>query len=191
MKQFELQKPISQLFGAQKSLFLLGGGGGCGGCAPFSYGSFRTPEQNHYLKKQHFVTSSLHHSIRSLIFPPDSFARSLAAAGPGTPVPSWPSLERWSKTRNSRSPSRITWPTPRCWSVRLVHSRTTADLELGHNPTSFQGPKLADGPGNEVGHNLARAFTRRWITDSWDSGVREEGEFSRVHKRGFELWRRQ
>ena len=38
MEQFESQKLISQLFGALKSYFLQ--------CEPFSYGSFRTTEQN-------------------------------------------------------------------------------------------------------------------------------------------------
>ena len=43
MEQFELQKPISQLFGALKSHFLE--------CEPFSYRSFRTTEPNPLFQK--------------------------------------------------------------------------------------------------------------------------------------------
>ena len=55
MEQFELQKLISQLFGALKSHFLE--------CEPFPYRSFRITEQNPLFQKINFVTSSLDHSI--------------------------------------------------------------------------------------------------------------------------------
>ena len=55
MEQFELQKPISQLFGALKSHFLES--------EPFSYRSFRTTEQNPLFQKNNFcdvITSPLY-----------------------------------------------------------------------------------------------------------------------------------
>ena len=45
-EQFELQKPISELFSALKSYFVE--------CEPFSYWSFRTTEQNPLFQKTHF-----------------------------------------------------------------------------------------------------------------------------------------
>ena len=61
MEQFEIQKPISQLFVALKSHFLE--------CEPFSYRSFRTTEQNPLFQKNYFcdvITSPLYAREKNL-----------------------------------------------------------------------------------------------------------------------------
>ena len=55
MERFELQKPISQLFGALKSHFLE--------CEPPHIGRSEQLNKTHYFRKIIFVTSSLYHSM--------------------------------------------------------------------------------------------------------------------------------